>query len=255
VQHAVGIRRPIARVSHAARRGATHRASSLHESVVAERFDQLRGRFKSVVAEDDVRLAALRSLLEPLSGRRILDLGCGKGRFAARLAAEGAEIVGLDLSAGMLAEAVGLDRVRASARRLPFAAGSFDAVIAIEVFEHLAFIDDVVREARRVLRPGGSLAVVDKNATSMNVDRPWLPSLLVKWIDERRGRWMYPRGGPVRERWFWPKRFRKTLRREFDDVHVAYLLSPREARWWLFRRVPRLRLLAVWTATIAGRPE
>ena len=71
-------------------------------------------------------------------GRRVLDLGCGKGRFATRLAESGAEVVGIDLSAAMLAEAKGLARVRGSARRLPFASATFDAVVAVEVFEHLA---------------------------------------------------------------------------------------------------------------------
>ena len=182
----------------------------------------------------------------------MLDLGCGKGRFAARLEEAGAKVVGLDLSAAMLAEAKGLDRVRASARRLPFADGAFDAVVAVEVFEHLAGLDAVLGEVRRVLRPGGRLAVVDKNAGSWNAQRPWLPNLAVKWIDEKRGRWMYPSGGPVRERWFWPGAFRARLARAFDDVRVEYLLSPAEAGVALFRLLPGARLLTLWTARAPG---
>ena len=79
----------------------------------------------------------------------------------------------------MLAGATGLDRVRGSARRLPFDGATFDAVIAVEVFEHLAAIDEVLREVRRVLRPGGIVAIVDKNAGSWNARRPWLPNLAV----------------------------------------------------------------------------
>lgn len=224
-----------------------------HEAEVASRFDEHRARFKRSVARDDARLQAILDRLGPLPGRRILDLGCGKGRFAFPMVEAGAEVIGIDLSAGMLAEAVGLPRLRASARRLPFASGSFDAVIAVEVFEHLDNVDDALREARRVLRPGGTLAIVDKNAGSLNAKRLWLPSLAVKWIDERRGLWMYPAGGLVRERWFWPGPFRARLRRWFDDVRVAHLLSPPEADRWLFRRVPYCRLLTLWTATVAGR--
>ena len=75
----------------------------------------------------------------------------------------------------------GLDRVRRSARRLPSAVASFDAVIAVEVFEHLAprAVDDVCAEVRRVLVPGGSFVVVDKNLYSLNAQRPWLPSATV----------------------------------------------------------------------------
>lgn len=226
----------------------------IHEAEVSARFDAQCGRFKRVVATDDVRLAALQSVLAPLEGLRVLDLGCGKGRFAFRLAEGGASIVGIDLSAGMLSEAVGLDRVRSSARRLPFAAGSFDAVIAIEVFQHLAAHETVFQEIGRVLKAGGLLAIVDKNAASMNALRPWLPSLFVKWIDERRGLWLYPAGGPVRERWFWPGPFRNRLRRWFVDVRTTHLLSGAEADWWLFRRVPATRALTLWTARVAGSP-
>ncbi|SIO59813.1 2-polyprenyl-6-hydroxyphenyl methylase / 3-demethylubiquinone-9 3-methyltransferase [Singulisphaera sp. GP187] len=226
--------------------------TACHEAEVAAQFDRQQQRFKSTVAVDDVRLSALKQRLEPLRGRRVLDLGCGKGRFARPLAEAGAELVGIDLSAAMLADARGIARVRGSARRLPFAADSFDAVIAVEVFEHLAAIDDVLREARRVLRPGGVLAIVDKNAGALNADRPWLPSLVVKRIDELRGLWMYSHDSPVRERWFWPGRFRNHLGRWFDEVHVDHILSPKEADRRLFRQIPRARLLTLWTARVAG---
>ncbi len=227
--------------------------TAAYEAEVAARFDALQLRFKSVVASDDTRLQAILALLGPLQGLRVLDLGCGKGRFAARLAEAGAEVVGIDLSAKMLKLAEGLDRVRCSARRLPFASGSFDAVIAVEVLEHLETIDDALKEVRRVLRVGGCVAIVDKNAASLNALRPWLPSLAVKWIDQRRGRWMYDHGGRVRERWFWPWRLRNRLRQDFEDVRVHYLLSPPEAEWWVFQQVPCSRLMTVWTAKVAGR--
>ena len=55
-----------------------------------------------------------------------------------------------------------------------------------------------------MLRPSGFLLIIDKNIASLSAQRPWIPSIAVKRIDEYRGRWMYPAGGPVRERWFWP---------------------------------------------------
>jgi 2-polyprenyl-6-hydroxyphenyl methylase/3-demethylubiquinone-9 3-methyltransferase len=224
----------------------------LHEAEVSSRFDQLRARFKREVGESDVRLDALRRVLGPLPGRRVLDLGCGKGRFGRRLRADGADVVGVDLSAGMLAEATGLDRVRASARRLPFADRSFDAVAAVEVFQHLARVDEVLGEVARVLRPGGTLAVVDRNALALDPRRPWLPGLAVKWLDERRGRWMYPAGGPVRERWFGPELFRRRLARSLVEVRVEYLLSPDEAATLVFRRLPGVRRMILWTARAPG---
>jgi 2-polyprenyl-6-hydroxyphenyl methylase/3-demethylubiquinone-9 3-methyltransferase len=226
----------------------------LHEAAVAERFDALQARFKAVVAGDDMRLDAVRRALRPVAGGRVLDLGCGKGRFAQRLRDEGFDVVGLDLSEAMLAAAAPWPRVRGSARKLPFREETFDGVIAIEMFEHLhpASIGTVLAEVRRVLRPGGVVAIVDKNAVALDARRPWLPALAVKWLDERRGRWMYRPGEPARERWPWPRALRDKLREHFEGPRVEHLLTPEEARRAVFRRVPAARLLALWTATATG---
>jgi SAM-dependent methyltransferase len=226
------------------------------EAYVAARFDALHARFKAEVRDDDPRVREILATLGPLRGRRVLDLGCGKGRFARTLAARGARVVGLDVSAAMLSAASGaaLDRVQGSARRLPFRDGSFDAAIAVEVFEHLEprTIDDACDELRRVLRPGGLLVLVDKNALAMNSRRPWLPAVAVKWLDQRRGLWMYPPGGPVRERWFRPLGMKRRLSRRFPEVRVRYLLSRDEAGRFPFQTVPSTRLFVLWAARSPG---
>jgi 2-polyprenyl-6-hydroxyphenyl methylase/3-demethylubiquinone-9 3-methyltransferase len=154
----------------------------------------------------------------------------------------------------MLEEASGVARVRATARRLPFASAAFDGVFAVEVFEHVAAggIVGVLDEVARVLRPGGVVAIVDKNAAACNAQRPWLPGLAIKWLDERRGRWMYPAGGPVRERWFLPRRFRRLLESRFEEVAIRYLLSEAESKRLLFRAVPSARLMTLWTGRAPG---
>jgi 2-polyprenyl-6-hydroxyphenyl methylase/3-demethylubiquinone-9 3-methyltransferase len=227
---------------------------STHEAEVALRFDALHGRFKASIGRDDYRLRGMVEALGPVRGKRILDLGCGKGRFGQALQAQGALVVGLDLSAAMLAGATGVHRVRATARRLPFGPWTFDGIIAVEVFEHLdaRSQDLVLEEAMRALRPSGVLAIVDKNVASLSAKRPWLPSVAVKRIDECRGRWMYAARGPVRERWFWPSGFRTELGRWFEDVRIVRLLSPAEERSWLFRRLPAARLMTLWVARVPG---
>jgi SAM-dependent methyltransferase len=225
-----------------------------HDAIVAARFDETESRFKADVAGEDVRLRAVLAAMGPLEGRLVLDLGCGKGRFASHLKDAGARVIGLDLSAAMLAGATGLHRVKASARRLPFADRTFDAVVAIEVLEHVGAVDPVLGEARRVLKPGGRLAIVDKNAGALDARRPWLPSLLVKWIDERRGLWMYPSGGPVRERWFWPRTLARKLGRDFEGVRVTFLLRPEEAGRRVFRAVPATRLMTLWSGNVPDSP-
>jgi SAM-dependent methyltransferase len=225
-----------------------------HESLVAARFDALHVRFKRVIADQDPRLVAVVESLGPVAGRCILDLGCGKGRFARALRERGAWVVGLDLSAAMLDGATDIDRVRASARRLPFGPASFDAVIAVEVFEHLAprSVNDVCGEVGRVLRPGGTLVIVDKNACSWNARRPWLPGALVKWIDERRGLWMYSHRDKVQERWFRAGELKRKLGRRFNAVRVQYLLSQAEQGRFPFQQVPGTRLFVLWAAQAPG---
>jgi 2-polyprenyl-6-hydroxyphenyl methylase/3-demethylubiquinone-9 3-methyltransferase len=228
--------------------------TALHEVAVASRFDVLRHRFKRELAADDARLQAIVEGLSPLDGQRVLDLGCGKGRYCRALADRGATMVGIDLCAGMLREATGLDRIRATARRLPFDAASFDRVMAVEVFEHLAprSIDAVCEEVGRVLRPGGTFAIVDKSLFSWDARRPWLPSMAVKWLDERRGLWMYPSGGPARERWFRPGGMKRRLGRWFRDVEVIHILSRFEAGRFPFQQLPCVRLFVLWSAHVPG---
>jgi ubiquinone/menaquinone biosynthesis C-methylase UbiE len=222
----------------------------LHDTEVAHRFDASVARFKAEIPATDFRLAAVVRALAGLERPTVLDLGCGKGRFARHLERLGGRVVGLDLSIRMLREANGLARVRATARSLPFADASFDAVIAVESLEHVGDVEAAITEARRVLRPGGRLIIVDKNVRSLNSLRPWLPSAFVKWIDERRGLWMYPAGGLVRERWFQPARMARLLSRGVGEVSVEYLLAPDEARHAVFRAVPATRLNVCWTANV-----
>jgi malonyl-CoA O-methyltransferase len=91
--------------------------------------------------------------------RRVLELGCGTGRLLARIHAP--VRVGVDIAPAMLAQARrrGLAVVHADAHALPFAAGSFDAILAPRgVFRYLDY-ERAFRECARVLAPGGRLAV------------------------------------------------------------------------------------------------
>lgn len=227
---------------------------SAHEGHVYARFDSLEARFRADVDVKDFRVDAIRRSLGLRPGTRILDLGCGKGRFASRLRSTGVEVFGVDISAGMLAGGVTSTNTRASIRRLPFAEGSFDAAFAVEVFQHLpaSAVGAVLAEARRVLRPGGRLAVLDRNRAALDADRPWLPRVALKRLDERRGRWMYDRGGPVRERWFGAGALRRRVAEHFRDATAEFLLSPSEARHAVFRRLPAARSMVLWSGVARG---
>ena len=115
------------------------------------------------------------------SGDLVLDLGCGFGRHAYEALRRGASVVACDLGvdelrqvravAGVMHDAgqvgptdagvgtVVLETANGDARRLPFADGAFDRVIASEVMEHIDDDDTAMAELTRVLRPGGTIAV------------------------------------------------------------------------------------------------
>jgi SAM-dependent methyltransferase len=103
---------------------------------------------------------ALRDLLGPGRGT-CLEIGCGTGVRAAGVRELGWNPVGIDLSGAMLRHARGrLPIVMADAARLPVAGGSLPAVISVMAHTDMPAYPAVLREAARVLRPGGVLVHV-----------------------------------------------------------------------------------------------
>lgn len=116
-------------------------------------------------SDDDA--AAMARLLEGFvpSGGRILDLGGGTGELASLLAAEmGCLVTILDSSPQMLRYAhgrVGVLPMQGDAASMPFADGSFDAVVVCDAFHHFVRGDEAAREVARVVRPGGAVLVAE----------------------------------------------------------------------------------------------
>ncbi|MEO5837338.1 MAG: methyltransferase domain-containing protein [Acidimicrobiales bacterium] len=107
-------------------------------------------------------LATARAGLVPQARRPssvLLDLACGAGLLAPRVADKGHHHVGVDIgeSTTRLARAHGVDVVRGDVCDLPFAAQTFDVVVAGEIFEHVVDLESTIAEIGRVLRPGGML--------------------------------------------------------------------------------------------------
>ncbi|MEV0368320.1 class I SAM-dependent methyltransferase [Streptomyces sp. NPDC050636] len=105
------------------------------------------------------------------AGRRVLDLGCGTGRDAARLQAAGRRVVGADLSEAMLAHArqhhPGPAYTRADLRRFDLGARAFDAIVCLDsalLYCHTNDeLDGLLDSCRRALEPGGLLIAEMRN--------------------------------------------------------------------------------------------
>jgi SAM-dependent methyltransferase len=108
--------------------------------------------------------ALLRGLAQAVGAARVLEVGCGTGRWLAELAPQARHVIGLDYSAGMLHQAQALrapgSLVRGQAGELPLAAGGLDLVFCVNALHHFPEPARFVAEARRLLRPGGALAVI-----------------------------------------------------------------------------------------------
>lgn len=100
-----------------------------------------------------------------LDDKRILDIGCGIGAFVGRLREFSDRVVGVDVDEESVLKG-GYDLPNLAlgvGERLPFADGSFDVVLLHEVIEHVDDDVETLREARRVLSPGGRVVVFCPN--------------------------------------------------------------------------------------------
>jgi len=113
----------------------------------------------------DVRWRRLAAEAAVRRGDRVLDAACGTGDLAiADLKAGAGKVTGLDFSEQMLARArrkAPLEWVRGDLLALPFADGTFDAATVGFGARNVADLELALRELRRVLRPGGRLAVLE----------------------------------------------------------------------------------------------
>ena len=110
---------------------------------------------------------ALAETAQAVGDQAVLEFGCGTGRNLAALKAAGARrLAGLDLSEGMLAQARARDPAFELHRQdmalpAPYPAASFDLALFCLTLEHVADIATPLREAIRVLRPGGRIVVIE----------------------------------------------------------------------------------------------
>jgi len=133
-------------------------------------------------------------IVEELAGAtRVLDIGTGEGQLARHLHHHGVHaVVGVDPSHAQIetarARAGGPRYARSEAAALPFASGSFDAVLACLVFEHIVEVDAAIAEVARVLAPGGVFLFL--------LNHPILQAPGSGWVDDHILEEQYWRIGP-----------------------------------------------------------
>ena len=179
--------------------------ASAYYAITDDVLDARRGRFLRHIASAEARGEALVEGL-PRAGR-ILEIGCGTGGLLVAAARRGLAIAGVDIASRWLVVArrrladhgLAVPLFAASVERLPWADGTFDAVVADSVVEHLDEPARALSECARVLRPEGTLLVWSPNRYTLATDphvglwgvgwlpRHWLPAYL-----KLRGRDVWP---------------------------------------------------------------
>ena len=137
---------------------------------IIEHFNQAAADEEHFPSTIDPRIYHVQLILDyfgDLAGKRVIDVGCGKGRFAHVLLGRHprARICGFDLAEAML-RFVGpaIAPCAGSMTALPFAAASFDCAYATESLEHAVDIEMAIAEICRVVKPRGRIVIIDKNA-------------------------------------------------------------------------------------------
>lgn len=153
---------------------------------------------------DELEKDLLYHLTALHNGERALDVGTGTGHFAIDLANRGLVVVGVDLSAPMLAVAKSkgsaVHLLRCDAAALPLVAESFDLVLSVTALEFVAHPEQAVQEMWRAVRPGGRLVVGVLNALS-----PWA---WVRWRESKKQETPF-----THAHFFYPWEFVRLLRR------------------------------------------
>jgi ubiquinone/menaquinone biosynthesis C-methylase UbiE len=176
-------------------------------------LEEIRRSFNEAASDEehfpstiDPRIYHVQLLLRyfgDLEGKRVLDVGSGKGRFARIIADRnpGARMYAFDLAEAMLrCVDRDIERCCGSMTALPFASSSFEAAYATESLEHAVDVEGAVAEICRVVAPGGRIVIIDKNA-------------------EHWGRLETP----AWERWFRRSELEKLLRRYCKQVESEFI--------------------------------
>jgi ubiquinone/menaquinone biosynthesis C-methylase UbiE len=188
------------------------------------------------VSRDEITMPAFLALLPQVSGLTGLDIGCGEGHSTRLLAQRGARMTAVDISPTFIRlarenegrEPLGIDYQQASALTLPFLNQQFDFAVAFMSFMDMPQPDRALREAFRVLKPGGFFLLA--------ITHPCFDTAVRGWVRDETGRKVAYQCGD----YFTPVQGR---------IHEwLFSTTPREVRQGLppFRTPKFFRTLSAW---------
>lgn len=218
-------------------------------AALADQWWDEEGPFRPLHRLNPVRLGFIRDQLaarfdrdiradRPLEGLRIADIGCGGGLLSEPLARLGASVTGIDAtdrniqaaSAHAAQSGLAIDYRHATAEALHDAGEQFDAVLNMEVVEHVADVDVFLDATAGLVRPGGMMLAATLNRTAKSYAFAILGAeILLRWL---------PRGTHDWRRFVRPSELAAGLRNanmvvtEFTGV----VYNPFSGRWLLDER-------------------
>ncbi|HEV7437039.1 MAG TPA: bifunctional 2-polyprenyl-6-hydroxyphenol methylase/3-demethylubiquinol 3-O-methyltransferase UbiG [Pseudorhizobium sp.] len=212
-------------------------------AMAAEWWDPT-GKFKPLHKFNPVRLGYIRDRVSenfgrdpkghlPLSGLRVLDIGCGGGLLSEPVARMGASVVGADPSEKNIRIAqthaaetgVNVDYRAVTAEQLAEAGETFDVVLNMEVVEHVADVDFFMRTCGAMVKPGGLMFVA-------TINRTFKARALAIFAAENVLRWL-PKGTHQYEKLVRPDEVETPLSAAgLDIIHrTGVFFNPLQDRW------------------------
>jgi malonyl-CoA O-methyltransferase len=141
-------------------------------------FNREVNEYSISIDEKDGRIREILSFFGDLNGKKVIDVGCGKGRYLRVLMNRfsRAEYYGLDVSKEMLRFCPkGIETTVGSMLAIKYPDSYFDCVLSVEALEHAVNVEVAVKEMVRVLKSGGKIIIIDKDIDKLGVlkIKPW----------------------------------------------------------------------------------
>lgn len=184
-------------------------AEIAHFSAMADEWWDAAGKFKPLHQMNPVRLQFIRDHIStafgrdvtssaPLNGLKLLDVGCGGGLICEPMARLGATITGIDAAeknihiASLHAQQMGLaiDYRHTTAEALAASGAQYDAVLALEIVEHVADVDAFLAAIAALVKPGGLLFMSTLNRTAKSYATAIIGAeYIMRWLPKGTHHW------------------------------------------------------------------